>query len=112
MTVRARLTFLYAVLFGVAALLLIAVSYALLRAHLTATLPAPLAQQALATVAEQYALAFAGTMLVAIALGWAIAGRVLAPLKAMTATARQVSEERLSRRINLDGPHDELRDLA
>jgi hypothetical protein len=53
MTVRARLTALYAVLFGVAALLQLAVSYALLRAHLTATLPAPVAGQALGDVAAQ-----------------------------------------------------------
>jgi signal transduction histidine kinase len=106
------MTALYAVLFGVAALLLLAVSYALLRSHLTATLPAPAARNALAEVAVQYALAFAGVMLVAVALGWAVAGRVLEPLKAMTSTARQISDERLDRRIGLDGPDDELRDLA
>jgi signal transduction histidine kinase len=100
------------VLFGVAALLLLAASYGLLSAHLSATLPAPLAREALAEVAAQYALAFVGVMLVAVALGWAVAGRVLAPLKAMTATARQISDERLDRRIGLDGPDDELRDLA
>ena len=112
MTVRARLTALYAVLFGVAALLQLAVSYALLRAHLTATLPAPVAGQALGDVAAQYALAFAGTLLVATALGWVVAGRALGPLKAIAATARQISDERLHRRIDLDGPDDELRDLA
>jgi len=104
MTVRARLTALYAVLFGVAALLQLAVSYALLRAHLTATLPAPVAGQALGDVAAQYALAFAGTLLVATALGWVVAGRALGPLKAIAATARQISDERLHRRIDLDGP--------
>jgi signal transduction histidine kinase len=112
MTVRARLTALYAVLFGIAALLLLAVSYGLLRAHLSATLPPQLARQALADVATQYALAFAGTMLVAVALGWAVAGRVLEPLKAIASTARDVTDERLDRRVGLHGADDELRDLA
>ena len=53
-----------------------------------------------------------GATLLSVALGWAMAGRVLAPLSRMTATARAISEERLDRRIALDGPRDELRELA
>ena len=44
--------------------------------------------------------------------GWALAGRVLAPLERITRTARRVSEDRLDERIALDGPDDELRELA
>jgi two-component system sensor histidine kinase VanS len=49
---------------------------------------------------------------VSIALGWLVAGRVLRPLRAMTATARQISERNLHERLALSGPRDELKDLA
>jgi signal transduction histidine kinase len=47
-----------------------------------------------------------------VGFGWAISGRVLAPLHRMTATARKLSEENLHERIALDGPDDELKELA
>ncbi|MEA2201316.1 MAG: two-component system, OmpR family, sensor histidine kinase VanS [Solirubrobacteraceae bacterium] len=49
---------------------------------------------------------------VSIALGWLVAGRVLRPLRAMTATTRQNSERNLHERLALAGPRDELKDLA
>jgi signal transduction histidine kinase len=49
---------------------------------------------------------------VALAAGWFIAGQALRPLRAVTATAQHVSATTLDQRINLDGPNDELRDLA
>ena len=49
---------------------------------------------------------------VSIALGWLVAGRVLSPLRAMTATTRQISERNLHERLALPGPRDELKDLA
>jgi len=45
-------------------------------------------------------------------LGWFVAGRVVTPLKQMTATAKRLSERTLHERINLQGPDDELKDLA
>jgi signal transduction histidine kinase len=45
-------------------------------------------------------------------LGWVVSGRVLAPLKRITGTARRVSEEHLDERIPVDGPDDELRELT
>ena len=47
-----------------------------------------------------------------VGFGWAVAGRVLSPLHRMTATARKLSEENLHERIALDGPDDELKELA
>ena len=47
-----------------------------------------------------------------VGFGWAVAGRVLGPLHRMTATARRLSEENLHERIALDGPDDELKELA
>jgi two-component system sensor histidine kinase VanS len=49
---------------------------------------------------------------VSIALGWLVAGRVLRPLRTMTAATRQISEHNLDERLALAGPQDELKDLA
>jgi two-component system sensor histidine kinase VanS len=57
-------------------------------------------------------IALAIMTVVSIALGWIVAGRVLRPLRAMTATTRQISERNLNERLALSGPHDELKDLA
>ncbi len=60
----------------------------------------------------QSGIALAIMTVVSIALGWLVAGRVLRPLRAMTATARQISERNLHERLALTGPRDELKDLA
>ncbi|WP_067862762.1 sensor histidine kinase [Nocardia shimofusensis] len=44
--------------------------------------------------------------------GWLLAGRALRPLQRITATARRVAGTSLHERIALDGPSDELKDLA
>ncbi|HEX9343886.1 MAG TPA: ATP-binding protein [Actinomycetota bacterium] len=46
------------------------------------------------------------------AVGWVIAGRVLAPIGRITAVARDIQATDLSRRIRLPGPEDELKQLA
>jgi signal transduction histidine kinase len=111
-TVRARLTVLYAALFGGVVAGLLGLSYWLIGRQLDRTLPAELASDTLREIGLQYAIAFAGAVIVAVAIGWAMAGRVLAPLARITRTARRVSEERLEERIDASGPHDELRELA
>jgi signal transduction histidine kinase len=58
------------------------------------------------------ALVFAGTVLVALALGWLIAGRFLRPLRTITATARDISASNLSRRLSLAGRDDEFTALG
>ncbi len=45
-------------------------------------------------------------------VGWLAAGRVLRPMGRLTARAQSLSEENLSQRIGLDGPADELKELA
>lgn len=47
-----------------------------------------------------------------VGLGWVVAGRVLAPLHDITATARRLSDENLDERIGMAGPDDELKELA
>ncbi len=46
------------------------------------------------------------------AVGWVIAGRVLAPIGRITSVARDIQATDLSRRIRLPGPEDELKQLA
>jgi signal transduction histidine kinase len=50
--------------------------------------------------------------LVSVGLGWLVAGRVLRPLAAITAAARRLEGSTLHERINLQGPQDELKELA
>jgi two-component system, OmpR family, sensor histidine kinase VanS len=57
-------------------------------------------------------IALAVMTVVSIALGYLVAGRVLRPLRTMTATTRQISERNLNERLALSGPRDELKDLA
>ncbi|MGH9055335.1 MAG: sensor histidine kinase [Acidimicrobiales bacterium] len=49
---------------------------------------------------------------VSVLLGWLMAGRVLRPLRQITATTRHISEENLHQRLALAGPSDEITDLA
>jgi two-component system sensor histidine kinase VanS len=60
----------------------------------------------------QSGIALAIMTVVSVALGWLVAGRVLRPLRTMTATTRQISERNLNERLALSGPRDELKDLA
>jgi signal transduction histidine kinase len=57
-------------------------------------------------------IALAIMAVVSIVLGWLISGRVLRPLRTMTTTTRRISEDNLHERLALQGPDDELKDLA
>ena len=45
-------------------------------------------------------------------LGWFMSGRVLRPVRVITATARRASEQHLGERLALTGARDELKELA
>jgi signal transduction histidine kinase len=84
-------------------------------------LPSPAVLRASATASSRGALgwlliesgiALAIMALLAVALGWVVAGRALRPLRAITATAREISASNLHRRLALSGPDDELRQLG
>jgi signal transduction histidine kinase len=60
----------------------------------------------------QSGTALAVMALVSVGLGWLVAGRVLRPLAAITAAARRLEGSTLHERINLQGPQDELKELA
>jgi signal transduction histidine kinase len=57
-------------------------------------------------------LGLAGVTLLAVLVGWVVAGRILRPVHRLTAAARAASEHNLSQRIALHGPRDDLRELA
>ncbi|NUK39513.1 HAMP domain-containing histidine kinase [Streptomyces lunaelactis] len=69
-------------------------------------------QHALDDLLRRSLFALLGLSVIAFAFGYAMAGRVLSPLGKITRTARQVAGSDLTRRIKLDGPDDELKELA
>lgn len=67
----------------------------------------------LSTLMWVSALALVGMTILALILGWWIAGRMLAPVQRITTTARRVAAGNLSDRIRLSGHKtDELKELA
>ena len=111
-SIRLRLTAVYAGLLLATTVVLLGVSFWLMRSHLHRTLSEAEADALSSRLLGQYLVALAGVALIAVAVGWAVAGRVLRPLRRMTATAQRVSEERLGERIALTGARDELRELG
>jgi signal transduction histidine kinase len=123
-TIRLRLTLLYGGLFLVSGIALLAIMNTLSDTVFAAPTPSrPLAGQLppppprqLPNHLEQKfaegAVALAITSVVSIGLGWVMAGRILRPLRVMTATTRQISEANLHHRLAVDGPDDELKDLG
>ena len=127
LTIRARLTLTYAGLVTGSGAILIALVYLYMR-QLQVAVP----EQAPSTdgVEEEVYLRitlmseFLNTMLVISlgalvllallsgAVGWVVAGRMLAPLSTMNEAAKQAASGDLSRRLSLTGPRDEIRDLA
>lgn len=69
-------------------------------------------QHALDDLLTRSLMALLGLSVIAFAFGYAMAGRVLSPLGRITRTARRVAGTDLSRRIELDGPDDELKELS
>jgi signal transduction histidine kinase len=135
-TVRLRLTLLYSGLFIVSGAILLVLTYELmanvfLRAKLTSggasgsnaggieRLPpsavSPPAQQPWDVLHDFMlgaVIAMAAMALVAVWLGWMMAGRVLRPLRTMTTATQHISEANLHERLALAGPGDELKDLS
>lgn len=131
-TVRLRLTLLYSVLFLAAGTGLLAITYLLVRStddSDPALPPSPpggpgwkaveLKDQVLTTRASDLhhlltmsGIALAITVVLAIWLGWLVAGRVLRPLRTVTAATQRISGQNLHERLALPGPSDEIKDLA
>ncbi|MEU8235910.1 HAMP domain-containing sensor histidine kinase [Actinoplanes sp. NPDC048967] len=73
---------------------------------------APVPGPDLARVVTASAAGLAAMGLVALVLGWLIAGRFLRPLREITATARDISASNLHRRLGRTGRNDEFTELA
>lgn len=57
-------------------------------------------------------VALAIMALLSVGLGWIMAGRVLRPLRTVTAAARSISATSLNERLALAGPDDEIKELG
>lgn len=68
--------------------------------------------QTLQTLRNYSVAGMGGLFLVSLGTGWWLSGRALRPVRRITTTAQEISATDLSRRIALDGPQDELRNLA
>jgi signal transduction histidine kinase len=119
-TVRTRLTALYSVLFVVSAVVLLAITNGVGSTSSSATAVGTRGQ-ALSTevhtsVSHRYVvgslIALAVMAAVSVVVGWLAAGRILRPLRAMTAATRRISADNLHDRLAMTGPSDELKDLS
>jgi signal transduction histidine kinase len=59
-----------------------------------------------------FSIALGIMAVVAAALGWFAAGRALRPLRRITESARRISATNLHERLAIEGPDDDLRELA
>ena len=64
------------------------------------------------TLLTQSGIALAVMAALAFALGWLVAGRVLRPVRTITAAARAISATSLHERLTVTGPNDEFSELA
>ena len=65
------------------------------------------------TKLRNYSFGALGVLFVAsLGVGWVVAGRVLRPIGRITSVARDIQATDLSRRIELPGPDDELKQLG
>lgn len=122
MTARTRLTILYTGLVLAAGVLMTGITYVLMGHNLSVRIqllpnstPPPLPDLRRVTLAEflgTSAIALAMVTAVAAGLTWLIAGRVLRPIRTITATAQRLSAANLSDRVPVIEPADELGALA
>jgi signal transduction histidine kinase len=119
--VRLRLTLFYGAMFLVSGAGLLAISYALVESDLPPGIPGapppPVTARPTPPAQLHEFLVNTGTVLavmvvVSVWLGWLMAGRVLRPLRVITAATRRISEENLHRRLALPGPSDEITELG
>jgi signal transduction histidine kinase len=133
-TLQAQLALLYAAVFGLSCVAVAAVAVIFKPNFLVGTScgarVASAGRRSHAIPCGQAQLSFVGTIshdakqnlaglamvavvaVLAIGVGWLIAGRVLRPLRTITATARDISARNLHQRLAVDGPDDEFRRLG
>ena len=120
---RLRLTLAYWRIFLASAAALLFITIGLWQGGTTSAVPGASGPRHLADVAAQHSsdlyqllivsgIALAIMAVLSIALGWLMAERLLQPVRAITATAREISATNLHERLSFAGPADELKELA
>uniref|UniRef100_UPI001F5FABF6 sensor histidine kinase n=1 Tax=Actinomadura roseirufa TaxID=2094049 RepID=UPI001F5FABF6 len=126
MSVRLRLTLLYGLLFFMAGALLLFVMSVLMANILgnvkiivpglseaeAAEFHRLFVEQTMKQLVGRSLVALGGVGVITLVLGYFVADRALSPLQRVTATARRLSESTLHERIALEGPEDEIKELA
>ena len=115
LTLRLQLTLLYAGLFLAAGIAALAIPIFTIRASLPAGASASaIALTNASTRAQEIRAAVTLAALVAVSLpvGWLIAGRFLRPLRAISATARDISASNLNRRVDPGARDNEFTELG
>lgn len=117
MTARMKLTLSYAGIVVVAGLLLLAaVGLFLLRyvpdVAIVADIFVPNRSDLLRAFVPVAFLVMIALLIIGLAGGWLLAGRMLAPLNRIGYAAQLAAHGSLSHRVALEGPRDEFRDLA
>lgn len=69
-------------------------------------------ERTLASLRRFSLLGLAGLFPLSLVIGWLVSGRVLRPIGRIGSVARDIQTTDLSRRIELEGPEDELKNLA
>jgi signal transduction histidine kinase len=114
-SLRMRLALLYAGVFFATGLLLLVVPFFRVKdtVHAGSGAVAPPPSVSTGTLVSQ-PVALVVLAVVSLGLGWLIAGRLLRPLRLITATATEISATNLSRRLNLGGRRrrDEFTELG
>jgi signal transduction histidine kinase len=115
LSLRMRLALVYAGVFFITGLLLLLLPFFQVKdaVHVgSGALPPPPSVSTGPLISQPVALVVLAV--ISLGLGWLIAGRLLRPLRVITATAREISATNLSRRLNL-GPRrhrDEFAELG
>lgn len=113
MSVRARFSLLYAAAFLILGLVVVAAMASASQStqHVGSTGPA-VTTQPLRGVAAAFGFGLGVLTVLAIGFGWLLAGRMLRPVRVITATAQDISASNLSRRLRLDRRDDEFTRLG
>ncbi len=83
-----------------------------LQEHELRTLESMFNEHVLNELARFTALSIAALFLLSLIVGWVMSGRFLKPIEEISDVASDIQASDLSRRINLEGPDDELTRLA
>ncbi|MEV0404724.1 HAMP domain-containing sensor histidine kinase [Actinoallomurus sp. NPDC050550] len=129
LTIRVRLTLLYGATFAAALTAALGAIYVIMSELVTPAVaarptvplgsPSPMPAQPLRDAPQPLdsLLRISGLVLVmcslgGVAIGWIVAGRMLAPIRRVTTTAARIAAGHLHERVALPGPDDEVKELA